>query len=287
MSRVAHIRMYPTDWRSGCMGLSLEQEGLYIRMCMFMAETGRRVPLDDTEAARMINVQTRNYRRVVGELLRLGKITRHDNGYGNSRVEHERSEAENAAGRKSTAKTEGGTDRDADSGPERQDCAATADLTPNYSRSNSVVTPLAAEIATQNQCASIEPVTTVVVVGDRTRAMKIIVDAAKPILRDRGMSAGLMATASEIDKWLKADCDLVEDILPAIAAAVAKGKIVSSWTFFSQAIVDAKAKREAPLPQASPPAAGQKRADGRQKRTINEILAERQAARAVAEGVPA
>ena len=76
MSGPAFVRMYPTAWRSGCMGLSLEQEGLYIRMCMFIGEVGRRVPLDDTEAARMLNVQTRNYRRVLGELLRLGKIGR-------------------------------------------------------------------------------------------------------------------------------------------------------------------------------------------------------------------
>lgn len=157
MTRVSHIRIYPTDWRSGCMGLSLEQEGLYIRMCMFMAETGRRVPLDDTEAARMMNVQTRNYRRVLGELLRIGKITRHDNGYGNDRLEYERAEAEKATGGKPAATSSGSADRQADQGPERQDREATADITPIYSGYNGLITEVAAEIHQQNQCPSIEP----------------------------------------------------------------------------------------------------------------------------------
>lgn len=156
-TRVSHIRIYPTDWRSGCMGLSLEQEGLYIRMCMFMAETGRRVPLDDTEAARMMNVQTRNYRRVLGELLRIGKITRHDNGYGNDRLEHERAEAEKATGGKPSATSNGSANRQADQGSERQDLETTADLTPIYSGYNAVITEVAGEISQQNQYPSIEP----------------------------------------------------------------------------------------------------------------------------------
>ena len=139
------------------MGLSLEQEGLYIRMCMFMAETGRRVPLEDAEAARMMNVQTRNYRRVLGELLRIGKITRHDNGYGNDRLEHERAEAEKASGGKPATTSSGSADRQADQGSEREDREATADLTPIYSGYNGVITEVAGEIPQQNQGPSIEP----------------------------------------------------------------------------------------------------------------------------------
>lgn len=165
MAGPSYVRMYPTDWRSGCMGLSLEQEGLYIRMCMFIAETGRRVPLDDTEASRMMATQTRNYRRVIGELLRLGKIKRHNDGYGNDRIEFERSRAQ--AGSKQTgnsehpATSEGGTDREADQGQEREDhavpVAVKSDLTPIYSRYNSVITELAGEKDQQNQTPFIEP----------------------------------------------------------------------------------------------------------------------------------
>jgi uncharacterized protein YdaU (DUF1376 family) len=157
MSRVAHIRIYPSDWRSGCLGLSLEQEGLYIRMCMFIAEANRRVPIDDTEAARMLNVQTRNYRRVLGELLRLGKVQRHENGYGNDRVEHERNEAEKALDRKSPSSTGGGSEGQADQGQIREDRRSNGSTSAVERTYNGDITPLAAEIPQQKQCTSIEP----------------------------------------------------------------------------------------------------------------------------------
>ena len=107
-----------------------------------------RVPLDDTEAARMLNVQTRNYRRVLGELLRMGKIKRHDDGYGNDRIETERRKAE--AHSKSAPETSESADREADQGPQREDHAASlnndkSDITANYSRSNAVITAVADE----------------------------------------------------------------------------------------------------------------------------------------------
>lgn len=85
---------------------------------------------------------------------------------------------------------------------------------------------------------------------DLASSMKRITDAAKPVLRDGGMSAGLMGTSSEIAKWLQAGCDVDADVLPVIKAAVAKGAVINSWKFFSQAIVDAKASRDTPLPSA-------------------------------------
>lgn len=164
MSGPSYVRVYPTDWRSGCLGLSLEQEGLYIRICMFIAETGRRVPLDDTEASRMMGTQTRNYRRVLGELLRLGKLKRHENGYGNDRIEHERSRSQNgikqASDTEHSAAPTVGTDRKTDQGQQRENTTpaiANDDVSPIYSRSTPVITELAGEKAEQNQQPSIEP----------------------------------------------------------------------------------------------------------------------------------
>lgn len=258
MSGPAFVRLYPSDWRSGCMGLTLEQEGLYTRMCMFIAETGRRVPLDDTVAARMMNTQTRNYRRVLGELLRLGKIKRHEDGYGNDRIEFERERAEKANSKHSATASEG-SDRQADQGQKREDhaapVAATADVIPLYSRSTHVITELADEIPQQNQCPSIEPIPEPNNVDVDARAIKRVVDQAKPILKSGGMTAQLMQTA-EITKWLAAGCDLEADILPTIAAAVQANKVVSSWKFFSASIVDARARRLAPLPEAKPTRVG-------------------------------
>jgi uncharacterized protein YdaU (DUF1376 family) len=141
------------------MGLSLEQEGLYVRMCMFIAETGRRVPLDDSQAARMLNLNTNQYRKVLGQLLVQGKITRHANGYGNDRVEHEREEAQKATDRKSSTSPTREPDREADQRPERKNHAATTPVTPLDTRVDTPLdTPLALAQKTQhNQYPFKEP----------------------------------------------------------------------------------------------------------------------------------
>jgi hypothetical protein len=66
--------------------------------------------------------------------------------------------------------------------------------------------------------------------------------------RERGP---LALSAQEIDRWLRAGCDLIADILPVIAAKTAepRGQPVRSWAYFTAAILDAKARREALLSQ--------------------------------------
>lgn len=83
------VRFYPSDWRSGCIGLTVEQEGLYWRICAHYYETGRRLPIDDKEAAHRLMMNPKNYRRVRDELIALEKIRRHEDGYGNDRAERE------------------------------------------------------------------------------------------------------------------------------------------------------------------------------------------------------
>lgn len=89
MSGATFVRFYPSDWRSGCIGLSLEQEGLYVRICAFIFETGRRVPLDDSAAAKMLGVHTNAYRKARDQLAALGKISRASDGWSNARAEIE------------------------------------------------------------------------------------------------------------------------------------------------------------------------------------------------------
>lgn len=89
MSGACYVRFYPTDWRAGCMGLSLEQEGLYIRMCAYIFETGRRIPRDASQAAKFMGVHTNAYTKVHGQLLALGKIQEHADGWSVRRAETE------------------------------------------------------------------------------------------------------------------------------------------------------------------------------------------------------
>lgn len=53
------------------------------------------------------------------------------------------------------------------------------------------------------------------------------------------------------EKWIIAGCDLEKDILP-IVSVLSKGKrrnSISSWRYFEQAVFDARATREKPMPE--------------------------------------
>lgn len=89
MSGVRFVRLYPSDWRSGCIGLTLEQEGLYIRVCTFIFETEKRLPLDDGAAAKFMGLHTNAYRKVRDQLAALGKLTKHTDGWTVARAERE------------------------------------------------------------------------------------------------------------------------------------------------------------------------------------------------------
>ena len=89
MSRISRVFFYAGDWRSGCIGLTLEQEGLYVSVCAFQWETGRRVPIDDRDAASALMLDMRMYRRVRDQLIERGKLHAADDGYYVSRAETE------------------------------------------------------------------------------------------------------------------------------------------------------------------------------------------------------
>jgi hypothetical protein len=55
--------------------------------------------------------------------------------------------------------------------------------------------------------------------------------------------------------WIAAGCDLEEDILPVIRAMAARRPVasISAWKYFEQAIMDAKARRTAPIAEGRAP----------------------------------
>ena len=95
---VRFVRLYPSDWRSGCIGLSFEQEGLYIRICTYIYETERRLPLDDKLAAKLMGAHTNAYRKVRDQLAQLGKIERTETGWTVDRAERELAAATHSQG---------------------------------------------------------------------------------------------------------------------------------------------------------------------------------------------
>jgi hypothetical protein len=93
-------------------------------------------------------------------------------------------------------------------------------------------------------------------------------EAAAPGLLHIGIVAG----------WIANGCDLEMDIVPAVdarsRAAIRSGKKIHSWSYFAQAVADAKAARTKPMPAA-------------QAATPNALTAKRERMRKRAEEVEA
>ena len=89
MSGPRFVRFYPSDWRSGCIGMTFEQEGFYVRVCAFIYESNRRLPLNDSEAAKLIGANTNAYRKLKTQLVDLGKLKHTADGYTVPRAERE------------------------------------------------------------------------------------------------------------------------------------------------------------------------------------------------------
>lgn len=78
--RPAYTRFYSSNWRSGTLNLSLEEEGLYIRVSAFQMECGQPIPTDWKEGARLLNVQPLKYRKVIDSLIAKGKLIEKQEG---------------------------------------------------------------------------------------------------------------------------------------------------------------------------------------------------------------
>jgi uncharacterized protein YdaU (DUF1376 family) len=86
---MTYAKFFPSDWRSGCLVLNLEEEGLYIRCCAFMYDTGSAIPGDDFAAARLLSVQVQKYQKVMRALIDKGKMIRAQGYIINERVQEE------------------------------------------------------------------------------------------------------------------------------------------------------------------------------------------------------
>jgi uncharacterized protein YdaU (DUF1376 family) len=276
MSTPPFVRFYANDWFTGCAGLKADERGVYVSMCVYIWTTGKRVPLDDAEASRMMNLNFKSYQRIRDRLVVIGKVTRHENGYGNDRAEHELAAAAEAAAAK------GRTVATPDRGNEgrAEEAAEPRQETPKNAEANGAVLtdgPIddgidhridgtidhAIEVkkSEPNQTPFIEPepITRKNDVDDVARArVEVLPDgfldrmlkAAGPVLDDPVNTAGLLMPSTPI-MWLREGCSFELDVIPAlesIAVARAGKSKVRDWNYFTKAVSNAKDARERKLP---------------------------------------
>lgn len=267
MSGARFVRFYPSDWRSGCLGLTFEQEGLYIRICAYIYETGRRLPLDNSVAAKFMGAHTNAYRKIIGQLAELGKVTRYDDGWSVERAEHELAAA---VGTRIGTDPEKPSERSVDQGSDGETCQDTLGDTPH---NTPIVTPLDtmgvfAKNDNEINAPSLEPIansqkplekketTPPVAVSREVAKWELISQACMTAI---GAAAdpnaiGLIAVG-EPQAWIADGADLELDVLPAIrklaAQQIARGGTINGWNYFARAVAQHKANRLAGLPVAA------------------------------------
>lgn len=102
MTGLTFSKFYPGDWRGGTLfQLTVEEEGMYIRSCAYMWDTGECIPGDDRHASRLLNVQIQRYQKLMGALIEKGKMTRGQGVIFNERVLEEISEFQRQSGHQS------------------------------------------------------------------------------------------------------------------------------------------------------------------------------------------
>lgn len=72
--RIRYMRIHINDWQASMRGLTLEQEALFLRLNMLMYDKGAGLAHDDATNARMCGIDVRTYRRILRQLIGLGKI---------------------------------------------------------------------------------------------------------------------------------------------------------------------------------------------------------------------
>jgi len=93
MSGPDWYRWYPGKWLAGTLGLTNEQRGVYIQIINVILDRGE-CPEDEDYLMALCNCHRRVLRRVLGELIRAGKITKVGGNFEQTRAKLERKEAE-------------------------------------------------------------------------------------------------------------------------------------------------------------------------------------------------
>ncbi len=259
--RFPYFKFYPRDWLEATRDLTLEQRGAYIDLICIIMEMEGHLADNDKWIAHQMHVTARKWRSLKTDLVRHEKIAIRDGRIVNERCVKEldallnqrRNIAESAVKRERIKReTPAKHQRNIVEIPEKDN---------ENNDATTTVVPLRARVTDLDQDIDKEEA---VLLGREPKTPQEL-----DSLRDRllGAANGAMANPascpgllilSEPIRWMREGCDLHLDILPTLAARGhnALPRSIKSWSYFTQAVADAKAKRERPMP-AGNPGAGQ------------------------------
>lgn len=251
--RPSYARFYASKWRSGTLMLSLEEEGLYIRVSAYQMECGQPISSDWKVGARLLCVQPLKYRKIVDSLIAKGKLSQTEDG-----IICERAMAEYQRASKATdsAKLEPITNPDTnpDTNPasnrgtmgvgaekEQENQTDFRKRREEKKRDTEQAAPPEQEPARPAPCVAALPASPLLV--DR------LIEACNGSLDNPVNCLGLLSPATP-QMWLARGADLELDVIPTLQAAGKKyhGKRIRDWSYFTPMVADAVEKRKRGFP---------------------------------------
>lgn len=282
-SRMSYVKFFPSDFLSGTAHMSLEMRGAYITVLCVMYDRLSGFPYDEQLGSTLLRVDRRVYRRVRDALIAEGKFYRDGDFIYNRRVENEirlylisrerRSKSARHARKASELHRTSGELRpdfrrtSAGSSPEVREKSGEL-FEENHE--NSMCAPqkegLYARALPESRIQNPDIIPSSVVNNlDAARETNVVAASDLSQLQDKLLAACNGALDNPVNcqgllnlsipqMWIDQGADLERDILPTLTALGKRhhGKRIRSWDYFTPAVAEAKARREAGLPKFDP-----------------------------------
>ena len=232
-------------WRGGTRGMSLEMRGFYSELLDAMWDAQGPLPSDEKRLAMMVCCNVRTVRKLLPQLIAIGKVVETPEGLTNNRMANEIAMANSAKRKPNSVSVE--ADFEPNSSPIRAEFASKNPKNPMFSTRG-----LEEEERKKIDIAAQQVDTAKVAVLPFKIFYERLIEAAGSCLTNPVNAQGLLSVAIP-QMWIDQGCDLDRDILPTLAAAGTnpKRRNISSWGYFTAMVAQARASRTAGLPALS------------------------------------
>jgi uncharacterized protein YdaU (DUF1376 family) len=255
MSARPWYKRYPSDFIAGTIGLTAEEKGVYSTLIDLMYDRGAELPDDPRHLARLCGCSTRRFGQVRDHLVSLGKLTLGGGLIGNNRFAIESRESQNQHENlaKNARKSHENRAKSKNLGQEKTEIFGADDIGSNGLASNRHISRQEGLTGARGPEARSQKPEAATQLGraPRTRpeidAMQVRLFEAAPELRAQAASAPGLLDLSAIIRMLDAGYDLDQDVLPAIAAYMARPRrqLPRAWGFFEAIIREHRERRPA------------------------------------------
>jgi hypothetical protein len=252
----------PTDWQQGTRrhAMTLELRGFYSECLDAMWQLQDQLPKDEKILAMMTGTNARMVRKLIPQLISLGKLIETASGYYNSRMIADISGGEFASNVGEFAPIEVDTRRPLEREPISNRSRTDAQSTTKIRNYPTITTrEVESESDKKNQKEEITAAAPVqepaALPGEKLDLKNLqtrLLEACNGSLDNPVNCLGLLSLSTP-QMWLANGCDLELDVLPTLTAAGKKyhGKRIRDWGYFTGMIAEAKAKRTAGMPEVS------------------------------------